>query len=78
MVAQLAGHNHSEHVVETTAWGDGEQHAGGGGGGAGGEEQRYSELLDSYACEAPGTLKSDKAKFHYIKGQYYQHSEWSP
>jgi hypothetical protein len=74
MVAQMAGHNTSEHVVETTALGGDadpacrlEE-----------QEQRYAELLGGYAAEAPATLKTDKAKFHYLKGQYYQHSECAP
>jgi hypothetical protein len=67
MVARATGRPTKEVILETTAWGGGGASDGGAAGAAGAGDARYTELLSGYACEAPPTLKTDKAKFHYIK-----------
>lgn len=84
LVAKLAGANKRELILETTAWGDGGECGGASGGGAAGalraaeQQRRCAEALAQYAVEAPATLKSDKSKLQYIKGQYFAHGGPNP
>ncbi|GBF96050.1 hypothetical protein Rsub_08865 [Raphidocelis subcapitata] len=71
LVAQLAGTNTQEHVVETTAWHAAAEPPTS-------DPARYAEALQSYAAEAPSTLRTDKAKLQYLKGQHFWHvASWA-
>ncbi|KAI8471270.1 MAG: hypothetical protein J3K34DRAFT_520646 [Monoraphidium minutum] len=73
LVARVAGATRGERVLETTAPGPA------GACGAARGEEWYEDRLAACAASAPSHLKSSKAKYGYIAGQYAAHvsSSWA-